>query len=83
LTPRLIGRLTVGRNVEFDLGLENQFTAHNLCDYDHRQQVEATINALLATIDKDTPVEFQPCDVSKEIQSLKLRKAYGLDAIPN
>jgi hypothetical protein len=39
--------------------LENQFTAHNLCDCDHRQQVEATVQALLATDDEGTPVKFR------------------------
>jgi hypothetical protein len=40
--------------------LENHFTAHNLCDCDHRQQVEAIVQALLATIDEGTPVKFRP-----------------------
>jgi hypothetical protein len=47
--------------------LENQFTAHNLCDCDHRQQVGAADQALLATVDEETPVKFRPCDASKEI----------------
>jgi hypothetical protein len=51
--------------------LENQLTAHNLCDCDHRQQVEATVQALLATVDEGAPVNFRPYDVSKEIQSFK------------
>jgi hypothetical protein len=34
--------------------------------------MEAQVEALLATADEDIPVNFQPCDVSKEIQSLKL-----------
>jgi hypothetical protein len=42
--------------------------------------VEAQVEALLATIDADFPVNFQPCDVSKEIQSLKLEKACGFMA---
>jgi hypothetical protein len=38
--------------------LENQFTVHNLCDCDHRQQVEATVQVLLATGDEGAPVKF-------------------------
>jgi hypothetical protein len=29
------------------------------------------------------PVKFRACDVSKEIRSLKLRKACGIDGMPN
>jgi hypothetical protein len=29
------------------------------------------------------PVNFRPCDFSKEIQSFKLGKAYGFDGLPN
>jgi hypothetical protein len=52
-----------------------------MCDYDHKQQVEARGYALLAAVDENTPVKFQPYDVSKEIQSLKLGKACGFDNI--
>jgi hypothetical protein len=38
--------------------------------------------ALLATVE-DTLVNFRPCDFSIEIESLRLRKAYGFDGIPN
>jgi hypothetical protein len=44
--------------------------------------VEAQVEALLAIIDEDIPVNFQPYDISKEI-SLKLGMAYGFHAIPN
>jgi hypothetical protein len=63
--------------------LENQFRAHDFCNCDHRWHVEAQVKVLLATGDKDTPVNFQPCDVSKETQSLKLWNACGFDGIPN
>jgi hypothetical protein len=64
--------------------LENQFTSYDLCDSDHRRQVEAKAEALLATVNEDTLVKFRPCDVSKEyIQYLKLGKACGFDSIPN
>jgi hypothetical protein len=46
--------------------LENQLTAHSLCDCDHRQQVEAAVQAPLAAIDEDTPVKFRLCDVRKK-----------------
>jgi hypothetical protein len=36
--------------------------------------VEATVQALLHTIDEGTPVKFHPHDVSKEIPYLKLGK---------
>jgi hypothetical protein len=60
--------------------LENQFTVQDFCDCDCRWHVEAKVEALLATINEDTPVNFWPCDVSKEIQSTKLGKACGFMA---
>jgi hypothetical protein len=36
--------------------LENQFKAHDLCDCDHRQHVEAQVEALLAIINEDVTV---------------------------
>jgi hypothetical protein len=45
--------------------------------------VEAQVEALLATVDEDIPFNFRPCDVSKEIQSMKLGKVCGFDGIPN
>jgi hypothetical protein len=45
--------------------------------------VEAKDVALMATINEDTNINFQPCNISKEIQSLKLGKACGFDGIPN
>jgi hypothetical protein len=54
-----------------------------MCDSDHRRHVEAQVEALLATVDEDIPVNFWPCDVSKEIHSLELWKACGSDGIPN
>jgi hypothetical protein len=39
--------------------------------------------ALLSTICEDIPVNFLPCDLSKEVLSLKLGKACGFDDIPN
>jgi hypothetical protein len=53
------------------------------CDFDHSQQVEAKVEALLATLSEDISVNFRPSGVPKEIKSLKLGKAYGFDGIPN
>jgi hypothetical protein len=33
--------------------LEIQFTPHDLCDENHKQQVEAKVQALLETVDKN------------------------------
>jgi hypothetical protein len=44
--------------------------------------VEAKVETLLVTIDEDTPVNFQPCDISKEMQYLKSGEACGFSGIP-
>jgi hypothetical protein len=54
--------------------LRDQFRARDLCDCDCRCHVEAEVEALLGTIDEDTPVNFWLFDVSKEMQFLKLGK---------
>jgi hypothetical protein len=38
--------------------LDDQFRAHDLHDCDNRRHVEADVEALLATVDEDTPVNF-------------------------
>jgi hypothetical protein len=63
--------------------LENLFTPHELCDTDHERRVEARVQALLTTAGENSSVNFRLCDVSKEIRSLKLGKACGIDGIPN
>jgi hypothetical protein len=45
--------------------------------------VEAQVKALQATVDENIPVNSCPCDVSKQIQSLKLEKACDSDRISN
>jgi hypothetical protein len=45
--------------------------------------VEAKVEALLTSIDKDIPIKFRPSEVSKEIQFLKSGKACGFYGIPN
>jgi hypothetical protein len=63
---------------------ENQFTSHDLCDQNHEQEVETTVQALLTSVDTLLR-KVRPCDilVHKLANSLKLRKACGLDGIPN
>jgi hypothetical protein len=63
--------------------LEIQFRTHDLCDDNHERRVEAGVQALLETVDKDPPQRIRPCDLQKLINSLKLRKACGIDGIPN
>jgi hypothetical protein len=63
--------------------LEKQFAPHALCDYNHERRVEARIQALLETVDNSPPERIRSCDLKKIINSLKLRKACGIDGIPN
>jgi hypothetical protein len=44
--------------------------------------VEDKVEALLITLDEDTPVKFRPCDNSNEIV-FKLEEACGFDGSPN
>jgi hypothetical protein len=62
--------------------LEIQFRVHGLCNSDHRRHIDFQIEALLATVDEDIPVNFQHCEVSKGILFLKIGKACGFDGIP-
>jgi hypothetical protein len=48
---------------------EHQFTPNEICDYEHKQQVEARVHTLLDIADEDMPVNFRPSDISKEIYS--------------
>jgi hypothetical protein len=63
--------------------LGNQFRAYDLRDCDHRRNVEAQVEALMTTMDENIPVNFRSCDISREIQFLKLGKASDFDGIPN
>jgi hypothetical protein len=45
--------------------------------------VEASVQALLEAVDDNPPERVRPCHVQKLIKSLKLRKACGIDGIPN
>jgi hypothetical protein len=46
--------------------LKKQFRAHGLCDCGHRRYVEAQVEALLATVDEDTPVNSDPVTSQKK-----------------
>jgi hypothetical protein len=63
--------------------LENQFTSHGLCDENHARQVESTVKTLLAPVSGTPLGKGRPCDIHNLANSLKLRKACGLDGIPN
>jgi hypothetical protein len=63
--------------------LENQFTLHDLCDENHKRQVEARVQTLLEAINNSSPEKIRPCDLQIFVNSLKLRKAFGIDGIPN
>jgi hypothetical protein len=63
--------------------LEEQFTPHELCEENHKQQVEARVQDLLEAVDNNSPERIRPCDLQKIINSLKLRKVCGIDGIPN
>jgi hypothetical protein len=45
--------------------------------------VEAGVQALLETVNNSLPGGVRPCDVQKLANSLKLRKAGGIDVIPD
>jgi hypothetical protein len=46
--------------------------------------VESRVQALLKAVENSPPPErIRPCDLQKLINSLKLRKACGIDGIPN
>jgi hypothetical protein len=63
--------------------LESQFSPHDLCEGHHEQLVVTRIQASFEAEDNDPPERVRPCDVQKTINSLKSRKACGIDGIPN
>jgi hypothetical protein len=64
--------------------LENLFTPYDLCDEHHERQVQVCVQALLEAEEHPLPPErIRPSDVQKLIQSLKLRKACGINVILN
>jgi hypothetical protein len=63
--------------------MEKQCAPHDLCEENHKWQVEARVQDLLKAADIDPPDRIRPSDLQNLIESLKLRKACGIDAIPN
>jgi hypothetical protein len=63
--------------------LENQFTSHDLCEENNELRVDSGVQALLASVDDYQMKKVRLCDTQKLVKSLKLRKACGLDGIPN
>jgi hypothetical protein len=63
--------------------LENQFTLHDLCDENHKRQVEATVWTLLEAIENKSPERIRPCELQKLANFLKLGKTCGIDGVPN
>jgi hypothetical protein len=61
--------------------LENQFTPHDLCDESHKQRIEAGVQALLETVNNNSPERIRTHDLKKLVNSLKMRKACGSDGI--
>jgi retron-type reverse transcriptase len=45
--------------------------------------LETTVQDILETEDTDPPEKIKPCDLKKLIEKLKLKKACGIDGIPN
>jgi hypothetical protein len=62
---------------------ENQLTHHDLCDANHERPVEARVQALFEAVDSNPPDRIRPCELQNLINSLKLRKACGIDGTPN
>jgi hypothetical protein len=63
--------------------LENQFAPHDLFDYNNERRVESRVQALLETVDNNPRERVRTCDLQKFINTLKLRRACGIDGIPN
>jgi hypothetical protein len=58
--------------------LEHQFSPH-----DHERLVVALIEALFEVVDNNPTKEIRPCEVQKILNCVKLKKACGIDGIPN
>jgi len=53
------------------------------CGESHERLLVATVEALLLTVNSDSPERLGPCDVQTLINSHQLGKACGIDGIPN
>jgi hypothetical protein len=56
---------------------ENQFTSHDLCDENH-ERVWSRLKAVLSSVDDNSFGRVRPCDLHKVVNTLQLRKAFGL-----
>jgi hypothetical protein len=53
------------------------------CEENHEQRVVARVQALSEDVHDSPPKSVRPCDVQKLINSVKLRKTWEIDGIPN
>jgi hypothetical protein len=60
-----------------------KFSSRHLCDDNQERRVEARVQALSETVDNNPSHSIRPRNIQKLIKSLKLRKACGIDGIPN
>jgi hypothetical protein len=63
--------------------LENRFTHHDLCDDHHDRRVVTLVQEILETENTIPTEKIRPRDLKKLTNSLKLKKACGIDGIPN
>jgi hypothetical protein len=63
--------------------LENQFTPHDLCDENHKGQLKTGVLALLEDVDIEHSDKNETTRLTELIHSMKLRKACGIEGIPN
>jgi len=63
--------------------LENRFTHHDLCDEHHERRVITLVQEILETEDTTPTEKIRPRNLKKLINSLKLKKVFGIDGIPN
>jgi hypothetical protein len=76
--------LPIGRANAIADCLEIQFAPHDLCDEDHERRVEARVQALLEAVD-NKPLSKNTTKWLTKLNKLKLklRKACGINSIPN
>jgi hypothetical protein len=63
--------------------LKTKFTSNDLCDENHKRQVETRIQTLFTSVDNTLLGKIRPSDIHILANSLKLKKVCGLDGIPN
>jgi hypothetical protein len=76
--------ISVHRENQGDRGfVEIQFKSHDFCDESNERRVDIRVQALLASVESTPLGKVRPCDIHELVNSLKLRKACGLEGIPN